>query len=153
MKGSPVRVRASAWRSGAIFWFTAIAFGVLAALPRKRIADGVLRGFAGSVAYFALSGGLGVALGTLTRNQVGAVAVVAVVIGVIDPAFAALVPEAGRFGPSALGIALSGGAADPEGPSRRCCRRDSRACVLRVRGDLRRRGGNARRAARRPRMT
>jgi len=116
MKGSPVRVRASAWRSGAIFWFTAIAFGVLAALPRKRIADVVRRGFAGSVAYCALSGGLGVALGTLTRNQVGAVAVVAVVIGVVDPAFSALVPEAGRFGPSALPIALSGGAADPERP-------------------------------------
>jgi ABC-2 type transport system permease protein len=65
---------------------------------------------AGGVTYCALCAGLGVGAGALIRSQVAAVTAVLVALLVIDPTVSALLPEIGRFGPTALGLALSGAA-------------------------------------------
>jgi len=70
----------------------------------------------GAVAYCALSAALGVGLAAVVGDQVAAVAGVLVVIAVVDPALSAVLPALGKFGPSALGISLSGSASSTGGP-------------------------------------
>ena len=64
------------------------------------------------VALVVLGGGLG----ALARNQVAAAIGVFVYLGSIDPLLAQAVPGYGEFGPTALGIVLSGGSPQPGGP-------------------------------------
>jgi ABC-2 type transport system permease protein len=63
----------------------------------------------GTLAYMAISGMLGVAVGALLTNQVTAVVGVFVVLFVVDPVVAALAPGYGRFSLQGLGMKLSGG--------------------------------------------
>jgi hypothetical protein len=70
----------------------------------------------GAVTYCALSALLGVGLAAVVGDQVAAVAGVLVVIAVVDPALSAVLPSLGKFGPSALGISLSGSASNTGGP-------------------------------------
>jgi ABC-2 type transport system permease protein len=62
----------------------------------------------GAIAYLAISGVLGVAVGALLTNQVTAVVAVFVVLLVIDPAVAALAHPYGKFSLQGLGMKLSG---------------------------------------------
>ncbi|MGH2926406.1 MAG: hypothetical protein ACRDK1_10605, partial [Solirubrobacterales bacterium] len=66
---------------------------------------------AGTLAYMAISGMLGVAVGELITNQVTAVVGVFVVLFVIDPLLAGLIGGYGRFSLQGLGMKLSGGTA------------------------------------------
>jgi ABC-2 type transport system permease protein len=70
---------------------------------------------AGVLAYMAISGMLGVAVGALVTNQVTAVVAVFVFLLVIDPAVAALVHSYGKFSLQGLGGKLSGAPADDVG--------------------------------------
>jgi ABC-2 type transport system permease protein len=62
----------------------------------------------GAIAYMAISGMLGVAVGALVTNQVTAVVAVFVVLLVIDPTVAALAHSYGKFSLQGLGMKLSG---------------------------------------------
>lgn len=69
----------------------------------------ILRSLAlGAVAYAAIGGALGVAVGALVRNQVGAIVIVLVTLQVADPLLAAAVPAIARFGPGGAARALTG---------------------------------------------
>jgi ABC-2 type transport system permease protein len=61
---------------------------------------------AGSLVYTTLFAVLGVALGTLIRNQVLAVAVALAWIGVVEHVLVNLAPAVGRWLPTAAGLAL-----------------------------------------------
>lgn len=63
----------------------------------------------GSLAYTAISGALGVAVGALVTNQVTAVVGVFVVLFLVDPVVAALAHPYGKFSLQGLGMKLSGG--------------------------------------------
>lgn len=91
-------------------------------------AEGVPLGVSGSAIATAIAGGalysglaaaLGGGLGALTRNQVAAAIVLFLYLSSVDPLLAMGVPEYGRFGPTALQIALSGGAETAGGPGTR----------------------------------
>ncbi|MQA88332.1 MAG: hypothetical protein GEV03_27880 [Streptosporangiales bacterium] len=71
---------------------------------------------AGGALYSGLAAALGGGLGALTRNQVAAAIVLFLYLSSVDPLLAMAVPDYGQFGPTALGIALSGGAETPGGP-------------------------------------
>lgn len=73
-------------------------------------------GFAGSLVYCASSAAIGLAIGSLARNQVAAVAVIFVTLAIIDPLVSGVSPTVGRFGPSAIGIAMTGGTSTDNGP-------------------------------------
>ena len=67
----------------------------------------------GGIVYGALAGALGVGVGALLRNQVGAVVIVLVAMLMVEPIVAGLRPEIGRYLPqTASQSLLSGG----EGP-------------------------------------
>jgi ABC-2 type transport system permease protein len=61
---------------------------------------------AGTLAYTTLFAVLGVALGTLIRNQVLAVAVALAWIGIVEHLFIAIAPSIGRWLPAAAGQAI-----------------------------------------------
>jgi ABC-2 type transport system permease protein len=63
---------------------------------------------AGTLAYLAISGMLGVAVGALVTNQVTAVVAVFVILFVIDPVVAGLANAYGKFSLQGLGMRLSG---------------------------------------------
>jgi ABC-2 type transport system permease protein len=71
---------------------------------------------AGGAVYAALGAVLGGGVGALTRNQVAAAIVVFAYVAMVDPPLAQAIPEYGKFGPTALGIAMSGGVPAPSGP-------------------------------------
>jgi ABC-2 type transport system permease protein len=71
--------------------------------------------FAGGVLYSGLACGFGAAVGALLRNQVLAVVLVLVVLFVIDPTVAALVPDYAPYSLNGLGAAISGGGEDAIG--------------------------------------
>lgn len=73
----------------------------------------------GGTAYTALSAMIGVSVGALARNQVAAAITVFVYLSMIDPLLARVWSAYGRFGPTSIGIALSGGTAGAGGPSTR----------------------------------
>ncbi len=62
----------------------------------------------GVILYTSLSATLGVGIGALVRNQLAAVGALAVLLVVLEPALSALIPGAGTFTLSGLGVALSG---------------------------------------------
>jgi ABC-2 type transport system permease protein len=68
--------------------------------------SGVWLTLAGAVVYTTLFAVLGVALGTLVRNQVLAVAAALAWIGVVEHIFVALAPGIGRWLPAAAGQAI-----------------------------------------------
>lgn len=70
----------------------------------------------GGAGYTAIAALLGGGLGALARNQVAAAIVVFAYLAMVDPPLAQAVPEYGRFGPTGLGIAMSGGVPAPRGP-------------------------------------
>ncbi len=70
---------------------------------------------AGSLAYLAISGALGVGMGALVTNQVTAVVAVFVLLLVIDPVVAALAHAYGKFSLQGLGMRLSGNPSDNAG--------------------------------------
>jgi ABC-2 type transport system permease protein len=70
---------------------------------------------AGSLAYMAISGMLGVGVGALVTNQVTAVVAVFVVLFVVDPAIAALAHPYGKFSLQGLGMKLSGNSGNNAG--------------------------------------
>jgi ABC-2 type transport system permease protein len=70
----------------------------------------------GSTAFTTLGSVLGGGLGALARNQVAAAIAVFVYLAMLDPPLAQAIPEYGRFGPTALGIAMSGGLPAEGGP-------------------------------------
>jgi ABC-2 type transport system permease protein len=63
---------------------------------------------AGALAYLAISGVLGVAVGALVTNQVTAVVGVFVILLIIDPVVAGLAHPYGKFSLQGLGMKLSG---------------------------------------------
>jgi hypothetical protein len=63
---------------------------------------------AGTVAAAVLSGLLGVAIGTLIRNQVGAIVAVVAYAFLVDATLFAAAPDVGRFLPGKAGDALAG---------------------------------------------
>jgi ABC-2 type transport system permease protein len=69
----------------------------------------------GAVAYLAISGVLGVAVGALVINQVTAVVAVFILLFVVDPAVAALAHPYGKFSLQGLGTKLSGASGDNVG--------------------------------------
>jgi len=109
---------------GAIVGLACVALSAAIVFPwlaAKGIAVGVssrqlAAGFVGSLAYGALSAPLGLAIGSLARNQVAAVSVVFIGLAVVDPTISELLPGAGRFGPSAIGVAMTGGVGSNNGP-------------------------------------
>jgi ABC-2 type transport system permease protein len=70
---------------------------------------------AGALAYMAVSGMLGVAVGALATNQVTAVVIVFLVLFLIDPVVASLSHTYGRFSLEGLGAKLSGGSGQDVG--------------------------------------
>jgi ABC-2 type transport system permease protein len=88
----------------------------LAAKDAPELGTGEMLGlFAGGVLYSGLACGFGAAIGALLRNQVLAVVLVLVVLFVIDPTVAALVPEYAPYSLNGLGVAMSGGGEDALG--------------------------------------
>jgi ABC-2 type transport system permease protein len=82
-----------------------------------RVSDGQLAaGFAGSIAYCGISAVIGLSIGALARNQVLAVSIVFLALAVVDPTISTLSSSAGRFGPSAVGVAMTGGGGSNNGP-------------------------------------
>jgi ABC-2 type transport system permease protein len=82
----------------------------LAAKDAPGLGTGDLMGlFAGGVLYSGLACGFGAAIGALLRNQVLAVVLVLVVLFVIDPTVAALVPDYAPYSLNGLGVSMSGG--------------------------------------------
>lgn len=82
-----------------------------------RVSDGQLAaGFAGSIAYWGISAVIGLAIGSLARNQVLAVSIVFLALAVVDPTISTVSPSAGRFGPSSIGVAMTGGQGSSDGP-------------------------------------
>ncbi|HZN77745.1 MAG TPA: hypothetical protein VFC00_39530 [Micromonosporaceae bacterium] len=77
---------------------------------------GMIGAWLGGALYCALSAVLGGGLGALARNQVAAAIGVFIFLGSIDPLLAQAIPDYGQFGPTALGIVLSGGSPQPGGP-------------------------------------
>jgi hypothetical protein len=73
---------------------------------------------AGATAYTALGTVLGGGLGGLARNQVAAVIAVFAYMN-LDPPLAQAFPAYGRFGATALGVAMSGGLPEAGGPGQR----------------------------------
>jgi len=69
----------------------------------------------GTLAYLAISGILGVAVGALVTNQVTAVVGVFVLLLVIDPVVAALAHPYGKFSLQGLGMKLSGASGQDAG--------------------------------------
>ena len=69
----------------------------------------------GALAYLAISGLLGVAVGALVTNQVTALVGVFVLLLVIDPVVAALAHPYGKFSIQGLGTKLSGASSDDAG--------------------------------------
>jgi ABC-2 type transport system permease protein len=69
----------------------------------------------GSLAYMAISGALGVAVGALVTNQVTAVVAVFVVLFIVDPVVAALAHSYGKFSLQGLGMELSGSSEENAG--------------------------------------
>jgi hypothetical protein len=69
----------------------------------------------GALAYMAISGMLGVAVGALATNQVTAVVAVFVVLFVVDPVLASVSHTYGRFSLQGLGAKLSGGSGQDVG--------------------------------------
>ena len=74
--------------------------------PRRRVVLAALAG--GTVAAAALSALLGVAIGTLVRNQVGAVVAVVAYAFLVDATLFAAAPAVGRYLPGKAGDALAG---------------------------------------------
>jgi len=98
-----------------------VAFGWLSARgdPFVLGAGAVVAIVAGGAVHAAVGAVLGGSVGTLLRNQVAAAIAVFVYLAMVDPVLAQAVPAYGRFGPTALGIALSGGVPAPGGPGQR----------------------------------
>jgi ABC-2 type transport system permease protein len=69
----------------------------------------------GTLAYMAISGVLGVAVGAMVTSQVTAVVAVFVVLFVIDPVIAALAHSYGKFSLQGLGTKLSGASSNDAG--------------------------------------
>jgi ABC-2 type transport system permease protein len=76
----------------------------------------LLADFGGSIAYCGISAVIGLSIGTLARNQVLAVSIVFIALAVVDPTISTISPQAGKFGPSAIGIAMTGGEGSTNGP-------------------------------------
>jgi hypothetical protein len=72
----------------------------------------IARPAAGTVAYTTLSALLGYGLAVVARSQIAAAVACLVVLAAVEPGLAAAAPTAGRFGPTALGIAITGGGGD-----------------------------------------
>jgi ABC-2 type transport system permease protein len=70
---------------------------------------------AGSLAYVAISGLLGVGVGALVTSQVAAVVVVVILLFIVDPTVAALWHPYGRFSIGGLGQTLSGNSSENAG--------------------------------------
>jgi ABC-2 type transport system permease protein len=70
----------------------------------------------GGAVYTALGSVLGGGVGALVRNQVAAAVIVFMYVAMVDPPLAQAVPAYGKFGPAALGIAMSGGVPAQGGP-------------------------------------
>ena len=69
----------------------------------------------GNVLYSGLAAGLGVALGSLMRNQVAAIVFLLLFIFAVDPAISALAEDYARFSLSGLTAAMSGGTSEDFG--------------------------------------
>ncbi len=69
----------------------------------------------GALAYLAISGVLGVAVGALATNQVTAVVTVFILLFVVDPVIAALFHPYGKFSLQGLGTKLSGASSEEAG--------------------------------------
>jgi len=81
------------------------------------VSNGRLVGIlAGSVGYSVFCAVVGVGIGLLVANQVGAVVTMLVLLFFVDPLFSTLLPAAGSYGPGAVGLSLSGGVASTDGP-------------------------------------
>lgn len=91
-----------------------VAFGAALAILAARDVDVALAGthtlplVLGTVAASALGAMLGVAVGTLIRNQVGAIVAVVAYALAIDAVVFATVPSVGRYLPGKAGDALAG---------------------------------------------
>jgi hypothetical protein len=70
----------------------------------------------GGTVYTALGAVLGGGIGALATNQVAAAIVVFAYVVMVDPPLAQAVPAYGKFGATALGMAMSGGVPAPSGP-------------------------------------
>lgn len=70
----------------------------------------------GGAVYTALGSVLGGGIGALVRNQVAAAVIVFAYVAMVDPPLAQAIPAYGKFGPTALGIAMSGGLPAAGGP-------------------------------------
>ena len=75
----------------------------------------VLGIFFGNVLYSGLAAGLGVALGSLLRNQVGAIVFLLLFIFAVDPAISALAEDYSRFSLSGLTASMTGGTSEDFG--------------------------------------
>jgi hypothetical protein len=80
---------------------------------------GMIGAWLGAALHGCLSAAIGGGLGALARNQVAAAIAVFVYLGSIGPLLAQAHPGYGQFGPTALGIVLSGGSPQPGGPGQR----------------------------------
>ena len=89
----------------ALPWLAAL--GVHPGVSIGVIANSVI----GGVAYCAFGAAFGLGIGALARNQAAAVSIIFVYLAIVDPSISALVPSYGKFGPTALGVAISGGVA------------------------------------------
>jgi ABC-2 type transport system permease protein len=99
----------------------ALTYGWLAAsgVPFDIGAGALAAVLLGATGYSALGAVLGGGLGALARNQVTAAIAVFVYLAMLDPPLAQVIPAYGRFGPTALGIAMSGGPPAEGGPGQR----------------------------------
>lgn len=70
----------------------------------------------GGAVYTALGSVLGGGVGALIRNQVAAAVIVFMYVAMVDPPLAMAIPAYGKFGPTALGMAMSGGLPAQGGP-------------------------------------
>jgi ABC-2 type transport system permease protein len=71
--------------------------------------------FLGNGLYAALAAALGVAVGSLLRNQVAAIVLLLVFLFVVDPAISALAKDYAKFSLSGLSTSMSGGTSEEFG--------------------------------------
>ena len=94
----------------------AVALPWLSAIDAPTLDTGELLGIAfGNALYSGLAAALGVALGSLLRNQVAAIVLLLMFVFVLDPVIAALAEDYADFTLTGLATAMSGGSSDDFG--------------------------------------
>jgi ABC-2 type transport system permease protein len=101
---------------GASVLTAAVALPWLSTIDAPSLGTGELLGIVfGNALYSGLAAALGVALGSLLRNQVASIVLLLMFLFVVDPAISALAEDYARLSLTGLATAMSGGTSDDFG--------------------------------------